>query len=229
MTYYFGFEPTEKLKGMIIEAEQMVDSGENTPYYPLRNKVTHQIAYEIMENLLINLISVIPDPERQEKLRGIVVKIEHATDTMLNILLGKDKNEDVIPNFEYMRNETVFEDNEGKMRVGFELDDARAQTILEGFEATTSEGYDKQKLIKSLYAMEHAVIDHFVTRFSETLPLGLIKRKSVPMAKAGINKALEIAINKLLPEMSLESLNRLVEFYSQFLIEKENISEKQAV
>lgn len=220
MTYYFGFEPTEKLENMIIQAEEMVNSGENTPYYPLRNDIAQQIGQEIIENLLVNLINVIPDPERQEKLRGVVTKIESAAETMLNILLGKDKNKDVMPNFDYMSNETVFEDNEGKMRVGFKLEDAQAQTILEGFEATTAEDCDKQKLIKALFTMNHAVVDHFITRFSETLPLGLIKRKSVPMAKAGINKALEIAINKLLPEMPPEALNRLVNFYSHFLIKK---------
>lgn len=49
--------------------------------------------------MLVNLISVIPDPERPRKMRGIVNKIEGATETMLNIiLLGKDSNKEVIPN-----------------------------------------------------------------------------------------------------------------------------------
>lgn len=220
MTYYFGFEPTEKLADMIVEAEQIIDSGKDVTYYPLRNNIAQQIGRELLDNMLVNLISVIPDAERQEKMRGIVNKIEGATETMLNILLGKDSNKEVIPNFEYMKNETVFEDNSGDMRVGFQMDDASAKTILEGFDSVTPESVDKEKLVKGLFAMNHAVVDHFITRFSETLPLGLIKRKSVPVAKAGINKALEMAINKLLPQLPIESLNRLVGFYRPFIIEK---------
>lgn len=220
MTYYFGFEPTEKLADMIFEAEHIISSGKDEPYYPLRNDIAQQIGRELIDNMLVNLINVIPDPERQEKMRGIVVKIEGATETMLNILLGKDKNKEVLPNFEYMKNETVFEDNAGNMRVGFKLNEATAKTILEGFDATTPDSVDKEKLVEALFAMNHAVVDHFITRFSETLPLGLIKRKSVPVAKAGINKALEVAINKLFPQLPNQSLNRLVNFYCPFIIEK---------
>ena len=220
MAYYFGFEPTEKLSDMITEAEQIIDSGKDVSYYPLRNDIAQQIGRELLDNMLVNLISVIPDAERQEKMRGIVNKIEGATETMLNILLGKDSNKEVIPNFDYMKNETVFEDDSGNTRVGFKMDDASAKTILEGFDAVTPESVDKEKLVKALFAMNHAVVDHFITRFSETLPLGLIKRKSVPVAKAGINKALEMAINKLLPQLPTESLNRLVGFYRPFIIEK---------
>lgn len=220
MTYYYGFEPSEKLEDMLHQADHIITSNEDTPYYPLRNDIAQRVAYELIENLLVKLIDVIPDPERQERLRGIVSKIESATETMLNILLGKDKNKDVIPNFEYMKNETVFEDNDGNTRVGFKMKDATAKTIKEGFDATTSEGVDRKKLQTALFAMNHAVIDHFVTRFSETLPLGLFKRKAVPVAKAAINKALEMAITKLLPEMPDESVNRLVNFYSHYMVEK---------
>ncbi|PNK59651.1 hypothetical protein [Psychrobacter sp. FDAARGOS_221] len=220
MTHYFGFEPTDKLKNMIDDAEQKVSSNSSEPYYPLRNDISHQIAHEIIENLLVNLISVIPDEERKEKMKGIVSKIEGAADTMLNILLGKDKNKDVLPNFEYLKNETVFEDNDGNTRIGFKLDDSVAQTINDGFDSVTDESVDKDKLQKGLMAMNHAVVDHFITRFSETLPLGMFKRNAVPVAKAGINKALEVAINKLFPQLPLESLQRLVAFYRPYVIEK---------
>ncbi|WP_019672956.1 hypothetical protein [Psychrobacter lutiphocae] len=220
MTYYFGFKPTEKLKHMINEAEQKISSNSSEPYYPLRNDISHQIAHEIISNLLVNLISVIPDEERKAKMKGIVSKIESAADTMLNILLGKDKNKDVLPNFEYLKNETVFDDNDGEMRIGFVLDDAVAQTIHTGLDSVTEDSVDHDKLRHALFAMNHAVVDHFITRFSETLPLGMFKRNAIPVAKAGINKALEMAINKLLPQLPQESLQRLVAFYRPFVVEK---------
>lgn len=221
MTHYFGFEPTNKLSNMIEEAELKISSNSDEAYYPLRNSISHQIGLEIIDNLLVNLISVIPDEERKAKMKGIVNKIESATDTMLNILLGKDSNKEVLPNFDYLKNETYFEDPNGIMRVGFKLDEATAKTINEGFDSVTETSVDKEKLQAALMAMNHAVVDHFITRFSETLPLGMFKRKSISVAKAGINKALEVAINKLFPQLPLESLNRLVAFYRPFIIEKQ--------
>lgn len=220
MTYYFGFEPTEDLSEQIDHANHIISSGEKVTYYPIRNKISQQIGRELIDSMLVNLISFIPDPERQEKMRGLIIKIEHATESMLNMLLGKDKNHEVIPNFEYMKNETVFEDNSGVMRVGFQLKEATAKTILEGFEATTPESVDKEKLTQALFAMKDAVLEHFIIRFAETLPLGLIKRKSVPIAKSGINKIIEMAIHRLLPQLSTEALNRLVDFYRPFIVKK---------
>lgn len=220
MTKYFGFKPTDKLSNMIDQAEQTIQSNSDEPYYPLRNDISHQIGHEIIDSLLVNLISVIPDEERKAKMKGIVNKIEGVTDTMLNILLGKDSNKEVMPNFDYLKNETVHEDKNGEMRIGFVLDDATAKTINDGFDSVTEDSVDKEKLQAALMAMNHAVIDHFITRFSETLPLGMFKRKSIPVAKAGINKALEMAINKLFPQLPLDSLNRLVAFYKPFIFEK---------
>lgn len=220
MTHYFGFEPTEKLSGLIDEAYHIFESDSTEPYYPIRNEISQQIGRELIDNLLVNLISVIPDPERQARMTSIVSKIESATETMLNILLGKDKNEEVMVNMRYLEEETVFIDNSGTRRVGFKLDDNQAKTILDGFNSVTEESADKEKLKAALTTMNHAIVDHFIVRFSETLPLGMIKRKSVPVAKAAINKALDMAINKLFPELPLESLNRLVNFFKPFIVEK---------
>lgn len=220
MTHYFGFKPSEKLSNLIDEANQIVQSNSNEPYYPIRNDISQQIGRELIDNLLVNLISVIPDEDRKKRMKSIVVKIESATESMLNLLLGKDKNADVMVNMRYLEEETVFVDNDGERRVGFKLDEKQAQTIIEGFNAVNEDSADREKLQKALKAMNHAIIDHFIVRFSETLPLGMIKRKSVPVAKAGINKVLDIAISKLFPELPLASLNRLVNFYKPFIIEK---------
>ncbi|TXD97807.1 hypothetical protein ES754_02205 [Psychrobacter frigidicola] len=219
MTHYFGFLPSDELSDMIAEAERIIESNEQVDYYPYRNKLTQQIARELLDNLLVSLIDVIPNAERQASMRKIVGTIERATETLLNILLGKDKNEDIMPSFNFLKNESMFIDNEGMRRVGFALSKESAQTITEGFAAMTPDTVDKVKFKTALETMTEDALTHFMSRFTETLKLGMIKRKSVPVAKAAIDKGMSMALNKLLPQLPDDGLNRLARFYRPFLID----------
>lgn len=218
MTYYFGFVPSDKLNDMIDEAERIITSDEQVDYYPYRNELTQQIARELNDNLLVSLIDVIPNPERQAAMRKIVGTIERATETLLNVLLGKDKNEDIMPSFNFLKNETMFIDNEGTRRVGFKLPKSSANTIVEGFDAVTPDNVDKSQFKIALETMNEEALTHFISRFTETLKLGMIKRSSIPVAKAGIDKGMSMALNKLLPQLPDAGLNRLARFYSPFLV-----------
>ncbi len=219
MTYYFGFVPSAKLNDMINEAERIITSGEQVDYYPYRNDLTQQIARELNENLLVSLIDVIPNPERQAAMRKIVTTIERATETLLHVLLGKDENEDVLPSFNFLKDQTMFIDNEGVRRIGFELPKVSADIIVEGFDAITPDNVDKDRFKIALETMNEEALTHFITRFTKTLKLGMIKRKSIPVAKAGIDKGMGMALNKLLPQLPDAGLNRLARFYRPFLIE----------
>ncbi|AOY42768.1 MULTISPECIES: hypothetical protein [Psychrobacter] len=220
MAHYFGFVPSDKLKVLISEAEQVVASNEQVEYYPYRDALTHQTARDLTDNLLVGLVEIIPNPERQAAMRKIVATIERATDTLLNILLGKENNEDVLPSFHFLKDQATFIDNEGVKRIGFKLSEADARTIVEGFAAITPEHVDRAKFKTALETMNDATLTHFVSRYAETLKLGMIKRKSVPVAKSAIDKGMNMALNKLLPDLPNDSLNRLANYYRPFIIEK---------
>lgn len=220
MAYYFGFVPSDKLKSLIIDAEQVIASNEKVEYYPYRDALTHQTARDLIDNLLIGLVDIIPNPERQASMRKIVSTVEKATDTLLNILLGKENNEEVMPSFHFLRDRATFIDNEGIKRVGFKLSDADAQTIEKGFAAITPEQVDMKAFKTALETMNEETLTHFISRYSETLKLGMIKRKSVPVAKAAIDKGMSMALNKLLPDLPDRSLNRLANYYRPFIVEK---------
>ena len=53
MAHYFGFVPSDKLKALITEAEQVVESNESVDYYPYRDALTHQTARDLIDNLLV--------------------------------------------------------------------------------------------------------------------------------------------------------------------------------
>ncbi|MDN3503876.1 hypothetical protein QL982_14170 [Psychrobacter sp. 5A.1] len=220
MAHYFGFVPSDKLKVLVKEAEQVVASNEKVDYYPYRDALTHQTARDLTDSLLVGLVDIIPNPERQASMRKVVGTIERATDTLLNILLGKENNKEVLPSFNFLRDHATFIDNEGVERVGFKLSEADAKTIVEGFAAITPDHVDRAKFKTALETMNEETLTQFISRFSETLQLGMIKRKSVPVAKSAIDKGMSMALNKLLPDLPDDSLNRLANYYRPFIIEK---------
>ena len=220
MTYYFGFVPSEQLKALIIEAEQVIASEVKTDYYPYRDALTHQTARDLIDNLLVGLIEIIPNPERQASMRKVVATIERASDTLLNILLGKENNEEVLPSFHFLKDRATFIDNEGLKRVGFKLSEKDAEIIDKGFAAVTPEHIDMKTFKTALETMNEETLTHFISRYAETLKLGMIKRKAVPVAKAAIDKGMSMALNKLLPDLPDNSLNRLANYYRPFIVEK---------
>ena len=220
MAHYFGFVPSDKLKALIIEAEQVIASDTKTDYYPYRDALTHQTARDLIDNLLVGLVEIIPNPERQASMRKIVATVERATDTLLNILLGKENNEEVMPSFHFLRDQATFIDNEGLKRVGFKLTEQDTAIIQKGFAAITPENVDTKTFKTALETMNEETLTHFISHFSDTLKLGMIKRKSVPVAKAAIDKGMSMALNKLLPDLPDSSLNRLADYYRPFIVEK---------
>ena len=220
MAHYFGFVPSDKLKALIIEAEQVIASDTKTDYYPYRDALTHQTARDLIDNLLVGLVEIIPNPERQASMRKVVATVERATDTLLNILLGKENNEEVMPSFHFLRDQATFIDNEGLKRVGFKLTEQDTAIIQKGFAAITPENVDTKTFKTALETMNEETLTHFISRFADTLKLGMIKRKSVPVAKAAIDKGMSMALNKLLPDLPDSSLNRLANYYRPFIVEK---------
>lgn len=220
MTHYFGFIPSDKLDNMINEAEGIIASKQQVEYYPYRNELIHQIARELNENLLVKLIDVIPNEERQASMRKVVNTVERATETLLNVLLGKDSNDDVMPSFNFLKDDSMFMDNEGIRRVGFKLPEDSAQLISEGFAGVTPETVDHAGFKLALETMNEQALTHFITKFTDTLKLGMIKRTSIPVAKIAIDKGMSMAINKLLPQLPDDGLNRLASFYRPYLVKK---------
>jgi len=220
MAHYFGFVPSDKLKAVIADAEQVIESNEKVDYYPYRDALTHQTARDLIDNLLVGLVEITPNPERQASMRKIVVTVEKTADTLLNVLLGKENNDEVLPSFHFLRDRASFIDNDGVMRVGFKLPETAAQIIAKGFSDITPEHVDMPSFRTALETMNDQTLTHFISHYAETLKLGIIKRKSVPVAKAAIDKGMSIALNKLLPDLPDSSLNRLADYYRPFIIEK---------
>ena len=125
-----------------------------------------------------------------------------------------------MPSFHFLRDRATFIDNDGLKRVGFKLTEQHTAIIQKGFAAITPEHVDTKTFKTALETMNEETLTHFISRFAETLKLGMIKRKSVPVAKAAIDKGMNMALNKLLPDLPDSSLNRLANYYRPFIVEK---------
>ena len=66
MTCYFGFEPTDKLADMIVEAEHIIDSGKDVSYYPLRNDIAQQISRQVYSNRLPSMNETAPTQTQKD-------------------------------------------------------------------------------------------------------------------------------------------------------------------
>ena len=219
MTHYFGFIPSQKLSDMIDEAEHLIYSKADVEYYPYRNALVQQIARELNDNFLVRLAQTTPNPERKAAMGKIATTIERSTESMLKVLLGKDNNEDILPSFYFLENETMFIDNAGERRVGFALTEAQSQTIYKGFDAVSDDHVDLASFRQALVTMSDAAMYHFMTRFTQTLKLGMIKRRAIPVTKAAIDKGTGIALNRLLPQLPDDGVNRLAQFYRPYFVE----------
>ena len=222
MAYYFGYKPSEQLNIMIDEAQTIIEGEIKTDYYPYRNALTQQIARELIDSLLVSLIDVIPNHERKKTMQKIVGSIESATESLLKVLLGKDDNQAVLQSYYFLKDESMFVDTEGDRRIGFELEEHIAEQIISGFNAVYTDGNQSKAEFatfkQALEIMNDAILTHFIDRFTKTLPLGLFKRKAIPVARSAFNTGLNMALNKLLPQLPAEALQRLVSFYQPFIV-----------
>ena len=67
-----------------------------------------------------------------------------------------------------------------------------------GFSAITPEHIDVKLFKTALETMNEETLTHFISRYAETLKLGMIKRKSVPVAKAAIDKGMTMALKQVI-------------------------------
>lgn len=220
-TYYFGFIPSDTLKTQIQQAKNLIDTQDNTPYYPLRDQITRQIAHELIDTLLAELVAVIPNPERKNILQKMTQSIQNTTENLIGHLLSKDDNAQVLQSFLFLQ-QSLFIDTQGVQRVGFKMDDQRAKRILSIFDNADQQGeiskLQAEELASALDMITHDNLQHFLIDFSQTLNLGLIKRKAIPLAQMAIDKGVGVTVHRLLPQLSSEGRLRLIAHFRQFFV-----------
>lgn len=221
MTIYFGFIPSNELNNKIEDTIDLVHNRTDENFYIYQKDITNQITHELLDELFTYLIDIILDTKRQEKMRKLVTTIHSSVDSMLKHVISKQPNDKVIESFQFLHKDCLFLDNESNLRVGFVLSEEDGQKIIKNLQESHNTEKPHELLQEAMDLIIKANLDHFIVKFSQTLNLGVIKRKAVPIAEIAIKKASRVAIHKLLPEMQTDACLRLADHFDKFIVEKQ--------
>ena len=72
---------------------------------------------------------------------------------------------------------------------------------------------DKVVLTELYKQFAEATVRHFMSDFNKTLDLGMIKRKAADIGSAAVIKAVHIAANKIIPNLTKDELLALAEYH----------------
>lgn len=225
MSYYFGFIPSAQLNDEINIAYQLINQQSNERYDIHRDKIIHLINHELLDAMLLQLIQSLPDSsERKAHLIKLSHTIQSTSDKLLNTILSPAPNEQVLPSFDFFKQQVLFTDTNGSRRIGLPLDDNFATSLLTTFEQVQQgHGLAYTKQLSDLFSqLAKICLQHFLVDFTKTLPLNMLKRTAIPMADSVISKALDVALHRLIPQMPQDSLVRFTQFYQPMIFKIEN-------
>lgn len=219
MTSYFGIIPSDELKSDIQLAQANRNSSE--PQYPLRDKISLRLTDELIDTLLAKLVHEFPPSEKRDTVEENSGKIRSIVGKMLQQLLGKTDNTQVLESLAFME-KSLFIDNEGNQRIGMELPDALVNDIKASFaEVLAGNGKaQRETLVKLQKSFADALIHHFMTEYNKTLGLGMVKRGVASVATSAVSTVVHFVIGKLIPSLSQTELEVFAKYYGALLIQK---------
>lgn len=225
MAHYIGFYPSVELNTTIDEAYTLIQNNttnSDVRYDVYRDKITHLVNRELMENMLLKLIESIPDDsDRKAQLVKVSHTLETTTDKLINTVLSPTENEKVFPSFEFFDKQVLVNDGEGRRRISVPLDEALAQQLSASI-ARVQQGdgiAEIPNLTRLFKQLLQACLQHFLVDFTKTLPLNMLKRGAIPVADSVIKTAIDMALNRLIPQMPQASLERFTEHYASMLFQ----------
>ncbi|WP_347452919.1 hypothetical protein [Acinetobacter thermotolerans] len=208
---FFGFIPSAELLDTIQTAQKNKNSSE--PLYPLRDKTALMINDEIIDAILTELVRKFPASDKRETAEKLAGYIKSTVAVLLKQLLSKAPNEVVRESIAFSER-SLFKDPEGKFRIGESLD-ASLVTNLKHLYAEIQAGndIDKQSLSNLYKQFAEATVRHFMVDFNKTLDLGMIKRKAADLGASAVIKAVNIAADKIILNLSKDELKVMAEYH----------------
>ena len=208
---FFGFIPSEELLNTIQTAQQKKNSSE--PLYPLRDKTALMINDEIIDAILTELVRRFPPSDKRDTAEKLAGYVKSTVAVLLKQLLSKAPNDVVKQSIEFSER-SLFKDADGNTRVGECLD----ATLVTNLKNTYAEIKARKDINKSALAelykqFAEATVRHFMNDFNKTLDLGMIKRKAADIGSAAVIKAVHIAVDKIIPNLTKDELVALAEYH----------------
>ena len=207
---FFGFIPSAELLNTIETAQQKKNS--NEPLYPLRDKTALMINEEIIDAILTELVRRFPASDKRDTAEKLAGYIKSTVAVLLKQLLSKAPNDVVKQSIEFSERSS-FKDAAGNARVGETLDASLVTNLKHNYAEIQAGNEVNKAVLTELYKQfAEATVRHFMSDFNKTLDLGMIKRKAADIGAAAIIKAVHIAVDKIIPNLTKEELLVLAEY-----------------
>ena len=208
---FFGFIPSAELLNTIETAQQKKNS--NGPLYPLRDKTALMINEEIIDAILTELVRRFPASDKRDTAEKLAGYIKSTVAVLLKQLLSKAPNDVVKQSIEFSERSS-FKDAAGNARVGETLDASLVTNLKHNYaEIQAGNEVNKAALTELYKQFAEATVRHFMSDFNKTLDLGMIKRKAADIGAAAVIKAVHIAVDKIIPNLTTEELLVLAEYH----------------
>ena len=215
MPSFFGFIPSPSLLSDIQQAQRSRDASE--PLYPLRDKIAFALNDELLDRILSDGLKEFPPSDRKDTAEKLVGYVKSTVRALLGQLLGKTTNDKLAPSLDFIE-ASIYHDERGQLRVGAPLDSALVGQMQSNFAAILAgENPSKPALTEQYKKFADMMVKHFMVDFNKTLDLGMIKRKAADVGAGVVTKAVHIAINKLIPNLTDEELKILAKHHSQLI------------
>ena len=209
---FFGFIPSESLLNKIQTAIAQKDSKE--PLYPLRDEIALQVNDEIIDAIVTNLIHRFPETDKRETTEKLASFVKSSVHFLLSKQLLSKAPNDVVRQSIAFSEQSLFKDPQGQWRLGEALDDGLVTTLKHQFaQIQAGEKINLHALAESYKMFAEATVRHYMHDFNHTLDLGMIKRKAADIGAAAVIKAVHIAVDKIIPNLTKEELLVLAEYH----------------
>ncbi|HEX5359797.1 MAG TPA: hypothetical protein VFW49_01655 [Fluviicoccus sp.] len=212
MITYYAIPCPDKLRDNFARLIDHLDQGTRDPLAPLLIDVANDYTDVIVQVMVLGNSEMMPPGSMARKvLEGVASIIKGTSHTMNRQVLHKMSNADMTPVANQIRNRRLEVD--GKTYISFPVPADLAAAYRRCFVAIRAGDMSVQRdFTDAVLRFSRLAHQHFYVESMHSLKLGMIARKLVDIGGAGIEKASEAAIRKLVPALNAEELLGFVDY-----------------
>jgi len=187
------------------------------PMAPRFIAFAQRYADEILDALVLNLVSgADPDSHAPKTLESVVGLIKSTSHALIRQVLNKRSNKDLVSVAEFMANRRVIMAVDGVKRdfISFPLAAKDYQLLHDAWHNASLGEADVEAMKHATLRFAELSTQAFYVETGESIELGFIAQKMFNMGHMAIDKALKMAINRLIPALKPRELK---DFSSYFL------------
>lgn len=219
MSTYFALPLAAPVQQHLDELLANLDSGSTAPQHELHTRVSLETTDEILRLCVEDLIARFQaNPENVGVLHTLLGLLKSTAHMLLRQLLGKGSNAEVARMAQYLRRRRLV--LKGETRFGFVLPEELAGRFRTAFAAIAAGEGEAQRAVlhQTMTAFAELALQHFYDDFVAPMELGFIKRKAADLGRATIGKGVQVAVDKLFPQMRQQELRLFADYFAAFLV-----------